>query len=277
MFLFCCKHHISISISISIFISVSVMIKDDLIEAQIMKMDPNFDRSLLPFGSMANTGVGFITRCALIPQDSFSTFTVLNNCPYTVWAAAYPGGGRRLDTNQTWLLKLPSPTTGRIWGRTNCKFDSTGHGICETGDCGGKLECQFSGSPPNTLVEFSLNQGKNLDIFGISLVDGFNIPVELKPKSKGCNRVVGCTADINGECPEALKADGGCNNPCQVFKTEKYCCFSVTERCRPTDYSKFFKDRCPDAYTYPTDDATSTFTCPSTGATGYHVLFCPTN
>nr|ADM63095.1 thaumatin-like protein [Cucumis x hytivus] len=241
-----------------------------------MEMDPNFDQSLLPFGSVANTGVGFIKSCGSIPQDSFLTFTVLNNCPYTVWAAANPGGGRRLDTNHTWLLKLPSRTTGRIWGRNNCKFDNSGHGICETGDCGGKLECQTYGSPPNTLAEFSLNQINNLDLFDISLVDGFNIAMEFKPMSKGCSKVVGCTADINGQCPQALKAAGGCNNPCQVFKTDKYCCFADRDNCGPTDYSKFFKDRCPHAYSYPTDDATSTYTCPSTAATGYQVLFCPT-
>ena len=26
-----------------------------------------------------------------------ATFTVTNNCPYSVWAAAVPGGGQQLD------------------------------------------------------------------------------------------------------------------------------------------------------------------------------------
>jgi hypothetical protein len=31
--------------------------------------------------------------------------------------------------------------SGSIWGRTNCTFNSEGLGICDTGDCGGNLQC----------------------------------------------------------------------------------------------------------------------------------------
>ncbi|KAL4200760.1 hypothetical protein AMTRI_Chr02g212760 [Amborella trichopoda] len=48
---------------------------------------------------------------------------------------------------------------------------------------------------------------------------------------------------------------------------KQYCCTG------PTNYSRFFKDRCPDAYSYPKDDPSSTFTCPS--GTNYRVIFCP--
>jgi hypothetical protein len=59
-----------------------------------------------------------------------------------------------------------------------------------------------------------------------------------------------------------------------VFKTDQYCCTgSAANNCGPTDYSKFFKGLCPDAYSYPKDDATSTYTCP--GGTNYNVVFCP--
>nr|GMD78755.1 osmotin-like protein [Ipomoea batatas] len=37
---------------------------------------------------------------------------------------------------------------------------------------------------------------------------------------------------------------------------------------------KCHQTRCPDAYSYPQDDATSTFTCPG-GSTDYKVVFCP--
>ena len=73
------------------------------------------------------------------------------------------------------------------------------------------------------------------------------------------------------QCPSQLRAQGGCNNPCTVFKTDQYCCNSGS--CGPTDYSRYFKTRCPDAYSYPKDDQTSTFTCP--GGTNYEVIFCP--
>ncbi|XP_073107604.1 thaumatin-like protein [Elaeis guineensis] len=230
-----------------------------------------------------------------------ATLNIVNNCPYTVWAAAVPGGGRQLDRGQSWPINVnPGTTGGRVWARTGCSFDGNGNGHCQTGDCGGKLACTaYGGSPPSTLAEFTLNQFQNLDFIDISLVDGFNVPMDFRSTSEssslyiqyttdnslvdrfnvsmdfsptsGCSRGIRCTADIVGQCPNELKAPGGCNNPCTVFKTNEYCCNSGS--CGPTFYSRFFKDRCPDAYSYPMDDQNSTFTCP--GGTNYKVTFCP--
>ncbi|KAJ1416095.1 Thaumatin, conserved site [Sesbania bispinosa] len=200
-------------------------------------------------------------------------FSVTNRCNYTVWAAAVPGGGIRLDSGESWGLNVTNGTSGgRIWGRTNCSFDSTGRGKCETGDCGGVLECESYGTPPNTVVEFALNKYNELDFFDISVVDGFNIPLQFIPSNNACSSV-NCTGNINEECPGQLKVAGGCQNPCTAFNTTQYCCNDGSARCGPTTYSRFFKDRCPDAYSYPNDDATSTFTC--MGGTNYTVVFCP--
>ncbi|RRT41938.1 hypothetical protein GW17_00005756 [Ensete ventricosum] len=199
-----------------------------------------------------------------------ATIDIVNQCSYTVWAAAVPGGGTQLDPSQTWSINVnPGTTGGRVWARTGCSFNGNS-GSCQTGDCGGLLECQGYGTPPNTLAEFALNQFQNLDFFDISLVDGFNVPMDFSPTSGDC-RGIRCSADINGQCPAELTAPGGCNNPCTVFKTDEYCCTSGS--CGPTNYSMFFKNNCPDAYSYPKDDATSTFTCP--GGTNYRVVFCP--
>ncbi|XP_047322417.1 osmotin-like protein TPM-1 [Impatiens glandulifera] len=203
-----------------------------------------------------------------------ATFEIRNNCPYTVWAAATPGGGRRLDRGQTWVLNVAAGTKmARIWGRTNCNFDGSGRGHCQTGDCGGVLQCTGWGQPPNTLAEYSLNQFKNLDFWDISVIEGFNIPMEFAPTKSGPDKChpISCTANIIGECPNQLSTPGGCNNPCTVFKTPQYCC--TNGPCGPTDLSRFFKQRCPNAYSYPQDDPTSTFTCP--GGTNYRVVFCP--
>lgn len=207
-----------------------------------------------------------------ISYTDAATFTIQNQCPYTVWAAAVPGGGQRLDRSQTWTINVaPGTERARIWARTKCTFNAAGQGHCETGDCGGLLRCKAYGQPPNTLAEYALNtKTNNLDFFDISLVDGFNVPMAFTPISNKC-RGIRCTADINGQCPRELKAPGGCNNPCTVFKTDQYCCNSG--KCGPTNYSRFFKQRCPDAYSYPKDDQTSTFTCP--GGTNYRVVFCP--
>ncbi|XP_057477417.1 thaumatin-like protein [Actinidia eriantha] len=211
--------------------------------------------------------IAFLFTCA-----HAATFNIINNCPFTVWAAAVPGGGKRLDRGQTWNI-FPAAGTkeARVWARTGCNFDGAGRGKCQTGDCNGLLQCQAYGAPPNTLAEYALNQFSNLDFIDISLVDGFNVPMEFSPTSGGCTRVIKCTAKINEQCPNELRAPGGCNNPCTVFKTDQYCCNSGN--CEPTDYSRFFKTRCPDAYSYPKDDKTSLFTCP--GGTNYKVVFCP--
>lgn len=202
-------------------------------------------------------------------------FDIVSNCSYTVWAASVPGGGRQLDPGQTWILDVGNSTAGayRIWARTGCSFDGAGRGKCQTGDCNGLLQCQGYGTPPNTLAEFALNQFNNMDFFDLSLIDGFNVPMGISPNSETCRgtRGVRCTGDINGECPNELRVPGGCNHPCTVFGTNQYCCFSGP--CTPTDYLRFFRSKCPDAYSYPTDGGTSTLTCP--GGTNYRVVFCP--
>ncbi|XP_024173799.1 thaumatin-like protein 1 [Rosa chinensis] len=215
----------------------------------------------------------FVSSLFFIISSNAATFVIRNECPYTVWAAASPGGGRRLDRGQSWTLNVaPGTAMARIWGRTNCNFDSSGRGRCATGDCGA-LECKGWGVPPNTLAEYALNQFGNMDFIDISLVDGFNIPMDFSPTTGRC-RGIRCTADINGQCPRELRVPSGCNNPCTVFKTNEYCCTNGQGSCGPTNFSKFFKTRCPDAYSYPQDDPTSTFTCP--GGTNYRVVFCPT-
>ncbi|CAD5176496.1 unnamed protein product [Musa acuminata subsp. malaccensis] len=221
----------------------------------------------------SSTALSLLLFPLLFALSHAATFEIANQCSDTVWAAAVPGGGRQLDSGQSWTNEVSPGTAGcRVWARTGCSFDGSGHGSCETGDCGGLLECQAYGSPPNTLAEFSLNQDNNNDFIDISLVDGFNVPMDFSPTTGGCHGIR-CAADINGQCPSELKAPGGCNNPCTVFKTEEYCCNSGS--CGPTNYSMFFKNLCPDAYSYPQDGPTSLFTCP--GGTNYRVVFCPTS
>ncbi|KAG6634117.1 hypothetical protein I3843_12G096300 [Carya illinoinensis] len=196
-----------------------------------------------------------------------ATFVITNNCPYTVWAGAVPGGGMRLNPRGgIWNLDVSAGTKGaRIWPRTGCSFDEAGRGRCQTGDCDGLLQCQAYGAPPNTLAEYALNQTVRCDNWEKALVDGFNVLMKFSLISNGCTRGISCIADINGQCPDELNAPDGCNNPCTVFKTDQYCCNSGS--CGLTDFSKFFKDRCPDAYSYPKDDQTNTFTC--NGGTNY--------
>ncbi|RCV24351.1 hypothetical protein SETIT_5G078100v2 [Setaria italica] len=215
-----------------------------------------------------------------------ATFNITNRCPHTVWPAAMPvGGGRQLDPGESWILNMPASTTGgRVWARTACSFDRAGNGRCETGDCSGVLACTGYGQAPNTMAEFALAQFNNTDYFDISLVDGFNVPMDFLPVpanrlgAQGCSRGPRCAANITSQCPKDLKAPGGCNSACTVFEDKaKYCCIgNGTNTCEPTTYSLVFVRMCPDAYSYSRDDSSSTtFTCPS--GTNYQVVFCPSN
>ncbi|XP_043702728.1 pathogenesis-related protein R major form-like [Telopea speciosissima] len=177
----------------------------------------------------------------------------------------------QLKPDETWVINMAvngTSNTGRIWGRTNCSFNASGDGSCETGDSNNKLDCKDYGVSPVTITEFGLNQ-YNLDFYDISLVLGFNIPMEISPNNGNC-RQVNCTADITGECPVELQTPGGCNHPCTVFKTDLYCCNS---NCTATYLSNFFKIKCPNAYSVAYDDQTSTFSCPT--GSNYRILFCP--
>jgi hypothetical protein len=103
-----------------------------------------------------------------------TSFSITNQFPFTVWPAARPvGGGRQLNSGETWNLDIPAGTsTATIWGRTGCNFNGNS-GRCATGDCNGALACALSGQPPLTLAEFTL--GGEFDSYDISVIDGFNI------------------------------------------------------------------------------------------------------
>jgi hypothetical protein len=78
-----------------------------------------------------------------------------------------------------------------------------------------------------------------------------------------------CSVDLNLECPDDLKAfDGGnvvaCKSSCLEYDTDETCCrgeFSDLESCKNSTSAVYFKSNCPKAYSYPYDDATSTFAC----------------
>lgn len=222
-----------------------------------------------------------------VTTNGDSTFNITNRCPYTVWPAAWPvGGGRQLDPGESWILNMLAGTKGgRVWPRTGCSFKGGRNGSCQTGDCGGMLSCKISGQPPITTAEFTLGVGNTTDYFDISLVDGFNVPMDFLPMPtniqqgvQGCSRGPRCAANITSQCPKDLKAPGGCNSACTVFEDkDKYCCIGNSNNtCEPTTYSLVFVRMCPDAYSYSRDDSSSTtFTCPS--GTNYQVVFCPSN
>ncbi len=92
--------------------------------------------------------------------------TVANGCGESIWPGIVtqsgigPGsGGFELTPGTSRLMFISADWAGRIWGRTDCSFNSDGSGpgahegvngygaACLTGDCFGKLDCQFAVSP----------------------------------------------------------------------------------------------------------------------------------
>lgn len=225
-----------------------------------------------------------------------ATFTLTNQCNYPVWTGLLSGAGTPplpttgfpLQPSQSNSISVPTSWSGRMWGRTLCSTDSTGRFSCVTGDCGsGTIECNGGGAaPPATLAEFTLNGANGMDFYDVSLVDGYNLPMMVVPQGGAggnCN-ITGCFADLNKNCPSALRLTGAgngdesvaCRSACEAFGDPMYCCsgaYSTPQTCSPTSYSEYFKNACPTAYSYAYDDGTSTFTCSSAN---YLITFCPT-
>lgn len=231
----------------------------------------------------------------LIPVSYSFAFTITNNCPYTIWPGTLAGAGTpqlastgfRLDSGYSMRVPSVPGWSGRIWARTGCTFDESGNGTCQTGDCGGRLECNGMGaSPPASLFEVTLGTGDAKDYYDVSLVDGYNLPLVAAPVGvPGACNATGCLSDINMGCPKELQVVGGdggeggvvaCKSACKAFGLDQYCCggeFANPTTCQPSFYSTIFKRACPRAYSYAFDDGTSIFTCK---ADDYAIVFCPT-
>ena len=93
-----------------------------------------------------------------------------------------------------------------------------------------------------------------------------------------------CKANVNGNCPSELKKYNSagqvvaCLSACTKFNTDQYCCrgaYGTSPTCQssswPQNYPAFFKQQCPDAYSYAYDDHKSTWNCKNTN---YIVQFC---
>lgn len=198
----------------------------------------------------------------LLPAAWSATFTMTNNCGYTVWPGLLSGAGTAplsttgfaLAHGASATVDAPASWSGRMWARTLCAEDATGKFTCATGDCGsGGIQCNGGGAaPPATLVEFTLDGSGGMDFFDVSLVDGYNLPMIIVPQGGGAAApagsgggsggkcmATGCLVDLNGACPADLRvmaastgtgaaAPGGgpvaCRSACEAFGSPQYCC-----------------------------------------------------
>ncbi|XP_057432158.1 thaumatin-like protein [Lotus japonicus] len=235
----------------------------------------------------------FLSILVSISLTNGTQLIIVNNCKESVWPgilgnAGLPSpkdGGFHLASGEEVVLQVPEGWAGRIWGRQGCCFDEqTGKGSCQTGDCGGLLKCRgIGGVPPATLVEMTLGTSQSpLHFYDVSLVEGFNLPVSMRPVGGGggCG-VAACEEDLNVCCPASLIVERqgkvvGCKSACLAARSDRYCCtgeFANPKTCKPTVFSRLFKTVCPHAYSYPYDDAAGLKTCNK--ASRYVITFCP--
>ncbi|CAM0872240.1 unnamed protein product [Alopecurus aequalis] len=181
--------------------------------------------------SPAQVALAFIALLLLLPAAWSATFTMTNNCAYTVWPGLLSGAGTAplsttgfaLAQGASAAVAAPAGWSGRMWARTLCAEDATGKFTCATGDCGsGALQCNGGGAaPPASLVEFTLDGSGGMDFFDVSLVDGYNLPMLIVPQGAGAAgaatavaanstggpkcMATGCLVDLNDACPADLK------------------------------------------------------------------------
>ncbi|KAF7847404.1 hypothetical protein BT93_L2997 [Corymbia citriodora subsp. variegata] len=224
-----------------------------------------------------------------------ATMSFANKCPYTVLPGTMATGSSGQLSSTGFELTMgvslsingfPDTWSGRVWGRTGCATDASGKFVCATADCGsGQVSCNGAGAiPPATLAEFTLKvAGSSQNYYDVNLVDGFNLPLSITPQGSGsgCSST-SCAGNINSVCPSELAVKGSnrsvvaCKSACLAFNQPQYCCtgaYGTPETCRPTNYSKIFKDQCPQAYSYAYDDESSTLAC--AGGANYLITFCP--
>ncbi|XP_019879519.2 uncharacterized protein LOC109607484 isoform X1 [Aethina tumida] len=182
-------------------------------------------------------------------------------------------GGFKLGSGQTRSVHAPDNWAGRFWSRQWC---NSGNGQCLVGNCNG-VECQGrGGNPPVTLVEITLRGSGNQDFYDISLVDGFSTFATIRPiNGQGHCKAIECKSRINNICPNELKFHTprgvlGCMSSClKHTNNDQFCCrnqYGTRETCNIDHWpnpnsARFFKQHCPDAYSYAYDDPSSIFTC----------------
>jgi len=243
-----------------------------------------------------------------LPSATARTFTVVNLCSYTIWPAIYtdlsvaqnvpqyPTGWESPPYTSAQFSVPDNWKSGRIWGRRNCNFSTTdGVNSCLDGGCNGGLQCDphaGTGVPPATVAEWTLQGSGNVDVYDVSVVDGFNIPMMIIP-SANCHNA-SCAVDLNPLCPSQLigplNSSGsvvGCKSACEANldnspTNSANCCtgsHNTSTSCPSSgvQFYSYFKSNCPDSYVYAFDESSGTaqWTCNSTLNSDYRLTFCP--
>jgi hypothetical protein len=219
---------------------------------------------------------------------SAATFTVRNNCGYTIYPGIYPpvyqNGGWTQGAGQTVSFTVANNWNGRIWGRTGCNGSSPAQ--CTSGSCGGSgLQCAGTTGFPNTsLFEANLNAA-GTDWYNISYVDAVDNPMGVALTNGSCYSPNTCSSSVISSCPAGLRSGNICLSPCTRYNTDQFCCrgaFGTPQTCNTAAWSAEARTYinnihsfCPRQYSYAYDEVSggALHTCPTGSA--YTVTFCP--
>nr|CAD1822518.1 unnamed protein product [Ananas comosus var. bracteatus] len=219
--------------------------------------------------------------------DGQVSFHVINKCPFRVWPAAAPntghpviadGGGFLLQPGQGKQVKAPPTWSGRLWAapgavsvRVRVRVRVRAQNLQVA-----KLVTVKACFPAMALLgclqpllwrlkHVSLQEDKSKPSFyDVSLVDGYNLPIAVSTRAADRNCLInGCTKSPNSVCPRELSVTDGsggavvaCKSACLAFDLDVFCCrnsYGTPETCKPTMYSKMFKDACPSYFSYAYD------------------------
>jgi hypothetical protein len=186
--------------------------------------------------------------------DKVHNITFVNYCDQTIWVGQdgtlRDGWEMKAQTNGVptkVTRQIPLGFSGRWWPRTGCNFDTNGlcpkAGVncCDTGGCKASatyfgLKCTGGGEPPASLFEPTFDAGSPYgpyDTYDLSLVDGFTVPMHMKPvdgtynkKSDGQDDKFWCKSKgwtENPACPDFLwdKDKKVCYGPCAYYTKVK--------------------------------------------------------
>lgn len=214
------------------------------------------------------------------PANDKKQIIILNSCDKKLEVGYQTNDVARgtiiqIEAGKSHTLPVASNWAGRVWAREDCKVH----------------DCDIAGaSNPASLAEFKLSSNKDIDYYDVSLVDGYNLPMQIEPQMingldslvkldpKHC-RISECTN--LPKCPkdlQAVDAQGkfvACNSACSKYQTDEFCCtgsHSTADTCTTNHYASTVKNACPNSYSYAFDDATSVYGCK---ANAYQIVFCP--
>ncbi|KAI9680437.1 MAG: hypothetical protein M1822_007195 [Bathelium mastoideum] len=152
---------------------------------------------------------------------------VTNWCAETIYPGITTQGGTsgpsqtgfELQPGNTQNMTVSADWQGRVWGRTNCSFNSQGNGpanggnggwsACQTGDCNAQVSCSGAGAVPVTLAEFTMDGGDGKTYYDISLVDGYNLPIAIVLQAGSNSSLQGIPPNVTN--PSCVASVGNMN------------------------------------------------------------------